>query len=136
MGMLQINGLFSPINEVLAKDVKYHRLNKDSPLTLALEDALLIFQLVTDNPTPIQQVVPQEPEVIIFVDAYKSGAGGTIYCTSEGLTPLIFRIPFPDEVQQMLEKQLKGNKNVTISDLEVFRFIAGFIAVALSNLLR
>ena len=49
-----INGLFSPINEALAKDVKYHRLNKKNPLTLVLEDALLRFHLVTDNLILIQ----------------------------------------------------------------------------------
>ena len=32
----------------------------------------------------------------------------------------------------MLEKQLRGNKNITISDLKVFGFVAGFIAAALN----
>ena len=54
IGMPQANGIFLPINEVLSKNIKVHKLTKDSPLTLVLKDALIMLQMITEEPTPVQ----------------------------------------------------------------------------------
>ena len=44
--MLWANGLFLLINKVLSKNVIFHRLQPDVPLTNALSDAMLMIKMV------------------------------------------------------------------------------------------
>ena len=124
------NGLFSPINNALAKDVKVRRLKPKSPLASALRDARTMTKLVADEPTNLHQVVPKFPDVVVFVDASKEGAGGTVYSMNKEFEPFTFRVPFPEEIQRMLEKQVKGNTNVTNSDLEALGCVIAFLVVS------
>ena len=43
-------------------------------------------------------VIPKYPDIVIFVDASKEGAGGTIYSTTDEFEPMVFRVPFPKEI--------------------------------------
>ena len=49
LGMPWANGLFAPINKALGRDVKMHRLAKNSPLAMALRDARTMTRLVAEN---------------------------------------------------------------------------------------
>ena len=130
LGMPWANGLFHHINIALGNEIKIHILGKKSPLSTVLRDARTMARLVSREPTLLQQVIPQYPDIIIFVDASKEGAGGTAYSMKNEFRPLTFRLGFPLEIQKMLEKQLKGNTNVANADLEALGHVAGFLFVA------
>ena len=85
------NGLFSPLNDALSKNVAIHRLKKASALLQALDDHLLLARLAAEKPTRIDQVVPKPPDILIFIDASKWAAGGVIHCMRGSFKPMIFK---------------------------------------------
>ena len=130
LGMPWANGLFYPINKALAKGVRAHRLGKKAPLRQAFQDARTMVQLVAREPTLLRQAIPQYPQFVVFADASKEGAGGTVCSITNEFRPLTFRLGLPRKIQRVLEKQQKGNKNVTNSDLEALGCVVGFLVVA------
>ena len=55
------------------------QIGKESPLRMALQDTRTMAKLVAREPTRLSQVMPQCPDIVVFVDASKEVAGGTVY---------------------------------------------------------
>lgn len=103
MVMPWANGLFHPINKALARGTHHIRLNDTSAVTNALRDFVTITRLVEQNPTPLAQLIPAEPDIIGRVDASKKGAGGVWYSRTGRFKKFVWQIEFPDEIQHHLE---------------------------------
>ena len=71
-----INGIFSPLNHALAKNIRVYKLAENKPLTIALHDFSILINLVGKEPTPLAQLIPKNPDILGKVDASKHSAGG------------------------------------------------------------
>ena len=89
-------------------------------VTRALKDHLYAFARLTaslsQRPTHLAEIVPQEPSFLGATDAAKPGMGG-VYYDAEG-QPYVWRVPFPSEVQSRLVSTDNPQGTITNSDLE------------------
>ncbi len=130
-------GLFSQLQHSLshASDnrVRLHAAARDH-----IEDLWLLANALATRPTKIAEVVPQLPAYLGACDAAKAGMGGVLLPpTSPTLhqpahPPLVWRTPFPLDIQQRVVGDNNPTGTITNSDLE----LAGTIAhadVAVTN---
>ena len=75
------------------------------------------------RPTRIAEIVPEEPTIIRADDAAKMGMGGVIF--ADGHHPIVWRAPFPPEIQSRVVAADNPNGDLTNSDLEQAAMLAG-----------
>jgi hypothetical protein len=71
---------------------------------------------VAERPTRFAKIVPDYPTVIGAVDAAKIGMGGVLF--AEGDAPVLWRAPFPTNIQERLVSFDNLHGDITNSDLE------------------
>ena len=88
-------------------------------MTKALAEQLLTCEdLITDtDPIRAEEIVPGRPIDIGACDAAKAGMGG-VWFVDEG-DALLWRVPFPDEVQRQVVSEANPRGQITNSDLEL-----------------
>ena len=124
-----------PINDTLAKNVRIHNIKSKNLLRQILEETLVMVHLVTTTPTKVKLLVPKSPDVVIFTDASIEGIGGVIYYMRNEHSPLVFRIPFPEEISKSIKNTMQGMKEISISDAEALGLVAGLlVAIVFLNL--
>ena len=121
------NGIFSPLNNALAKNIRVHKLATNKPLTIALHDCNILVNLVGKEPTPLVQLIPKNPDILGKVDASKHGAGGIWWSATNNFPPLVWQYEFPKELQTNLEVQIKGNTNATNLDYKALGFVTAVL---------
>ena len=101
------NGLLSPGNEALGKDVRIHNIKPKNMMRQTLEESLVMARIVSKEPTKAALSVPKKTDVIIFTDASIEGICGIIYCAHGTHSPLVFRMPFPGDIKQSIINTMK-----------------------------
>ena len=86
-----------------------------------------MVRLVTKESTKATLLVPKNPDVIIFTDASIEGIGGVMCCAKDSHPPLVFRMPFPDDIAQSIRNTMKGLKEISISDGDALALLAGLL---------
>ena len=71
---------------------------------------------MTQRPTCLAEIVPDYPLVIGAVDAAQAGMGGVLF--AEGKHPVMWRVTFPDDIQQCMVTIENTAGDITNSDLE------------------
>ena len=128
-------GCFSFLQHALRPGAK--RITITQQIRDQLLDFLHLAQDVSNRPTHIAEVVPTPPTYIGAMDAAKSGMGGVWFPpgppspnaiqplkTHSLASPILWRTPFPDYIQQLLVSERNPKGTITNSDLE----LAGTIA--------
>ena len=87
-------------------------------------------KLVAQSLRNSQQIAAKFPNIMVFVDVCKEGAGNTVYSLTNAFESFTFRVAFLDKIQQTLEAQTKENTKVTNSDLETLGYLIAFLVVA------
>jgi hypothetical protein len=116
-------GLFSVLQEA------FRHLEKNRPrlrLTSVVHDFLADLKLlasdVASRPTMIDEIIPSRiPDVVSACDAAGVGMGGVHFVPldSGDVIPLVWRAPFPRNIQRRLVSFANPNGDITNSDLEL-----------------
>ena len=69
LAMPLANGLFAPVNNALSKTVTVHKLKERNPLKGALQDFSTIISAIVALMTPLAQLIPARPGILVKVDA-------------------------------------------------------------------
>jgi hypothetical protein len=105
-------GMFSPLNKATRGDPSQIGLGANSEVRAALLDLRHIILSLASRPTHASELVEHEPEMAGTCDASADGAGGVwLGC---GTTPVVWRLPWPEEIVQLHQQSQLSN-----SDLEM-----------------
>lgn len=125
LGIPGSQGLFSLLQEALL------HVDKDRiRITTAMRDMLTTFEHLADSvvsrPTELAELVPDHPIAIGPHDASAAGMGGVWLpaTTNSNVTPILWRAPFPQHIQDRLVSWTNPQGDITNSDLE----LAGLVA--------
>ena len=110
-------GLMAPLYRAVRGDPAYIKITK--PIKQALRDWKTLLHRVTKNPTSVRQLVEDDPNYLGWCDACKYGAGGIWIGGSDKLPYVVWRITFPNDVQQRLKTKDNPKGDLSINDLEM-----------------
>ena len=108
-------GLFGAMQLGL-KRADEHRVRITPYLRDHLEDFERLARSLATRPTRFAEIVPDYPSVIGAVDAAKVGMGGVLF--AEDQAPVLWRAPFPEDIQQRIVSFDNPHGDITNSDLE------------------
>ena len=118
-------GLFSHMQEALVRGLQTgNRVRLSRHNRAELDDWLWIARSLQQRPTSIAEVVRKPAAYGGDCDAAKAGMGGVIFDLRRDRRPILWRSPFPADVQQRLVSWSNPAGDVTNSDLE----LAGVLA--------
>ena len=118
-----VQGCFSQLQAALQQDhptknrIRLHRAARD-----ALDDIKILATSLTDRPTNITEVVPQAPIHVGATDASKAGMGGVWF--PQDHPPIVWRNPWPPNIQTRLASEENPKGTITNSDLELAALVA------------
>jgi hypothetical protein len=121
-----LRGLFSLLQEALRHESK-QRIRITTHMHDFLDDVRWVVQDLHARPTRLRELVDTPPAAIGASDAAGPGMGGVLFvrdATTGTTHPLLWRAPFPLEVQQAIVSSNNPTGSITNSDLE----LAGTIA--------
>jgi len=96
--------LLSPLVALVAKHHHNQRahVQLDQATTQSLWDWQAILKTSTANPTLCSDLVPAPPDYTGYCDASKMGAGGVWFGANKQLPAIVWRISFPDDIQEQI----------------------------------
>ena len=110
-----MRGIMDPLNAVLRRAPSSVGLKHGSEVREALELAVPLLDLACERPTHITELVPRFlPDYYGYVDAARIGCGGVWLPSVEWLHPLVWRVPFPDDIMARFDAG-----HLTNNDLEL-----------------
>ena len=71
-------------------------------LKLILEDWKYMIQFLQKHPTHVAQLVAMDPRYTGHSDACKLGAGGVWYSKILNFNPMVWKVEWPEDIQQNL----------------------------------
>ena len=120
-------GLFSVLQDALNQSS-----DRRIKITRHLKDHLYAFARLTaslsQRPTHLAEIVPQEPSFVGVTDAAKAGMGGVYYDPTG--QPYVWRAPFAKDIQDRLVSKDNPNGCITNSDLEHTGMVAQVFLIA------
>ncbi len=124
IGIPNGKGLLSPIITTVTKHARgKHYKNKTLRLNQttrqALQDWLTLLPAALRNPIPCTDLMPAPADFVGYCDASKNGAGGIWFGLNKDLPPIVWRIPFPERIQQQVISQNNPHGKISNSDLEM-----------------
>ena len=117
------SGLFSAL-QLGIKHADKHRVKVTQHIRRHLDDFERLAKSLTERPTRLAEIIPESPRILGACDAAKAGMGGVIF-TQDG-APILWRAPFPHDIQSALVSDANPTGDITNSDLEQ----AGILAQA------
>ena len=118
------HAMFTPINKVISKEPKFVFIRKNSDLHQAIADLRTMITEARKEPTHCRELVTGPPDFFGIVDAAKEGTGGVVMGEEEGCVPTVFRLEWPTQIRQMMEKGILTN-----SDLELAGMVVLFLVI-------
>ena len=83
-----------------------------------LEDFRTLLREATKEPIHCRELVPALPDYLGHCDACKSGAGGEWHSGTLSLEPIVWRVEWPKDVQELMVSEDNPTGTITNSDLE------------------
>ena len=118
MGIPGSLGLFTPINQLLSKPQRWICFKKHHEVRDMLEDFRTLLREATKEPIHCRELVPALPDYLGHCDACKSGAGGEWHSGTLSLEPIVWRVEWPKDVQELMVSEDNPTGTITNSDLE------------------
>jgi hypothetical protein len=110
-------GIFTPINNSLSGNPKEIGLGTTSEVRSALLDLGALVRDLAKRPTHVCELVPDSPRYAGTSDAAAQGAGGVWF--GPDIPPTVWRLPFPQDIQDRLVSGDNPKGDITNSDLEL-----------------
>jgi hypothetical protein len=119
--------LFSILQSILVDQPHSHRLRINHLVQAALQDWIQLATTLTSIPMPITAFVPHAPHFLGAVEASGSGIGGFWVPTTHSIqsNPMVFRFPYPPELQHRLISASNPTGDVTNSTFELAALVFG-----------
>lgn len=115
LGLPVGRGLFTPMNFAMRGEPDHIGLGATNPVREALEDWIEVLDDIAERPTHVHEIVPVRWHYYGYCDACASGAGGVWLPLDADLPPIVWRVPFPPDI----ERRCKEGDGITNSDLEM-----------------
>jgi hypothetical protein len=110
-------GLFSPIYNAMKGDPDPIVI---SPLLKqALQDWIIILRKIASRSTLVLELHPGPPAFLGYVDVSGFGAGGVWISGTDHMHPIVWRMPFPSDIENRLVSHSNPTGDITNSDLEM-----------------
>jgi hypothetical protein len=120
-------GLFSPIQMAMLGDPQFINLSAD--LKQALSDWKHIIRVMMNNPTSVLQLISDYPDYIGYSNTCKLGAGG-VWCSGiKGLTHIVWKVQWPQAIQDALITEENPSGKITINDLELAGMVLNWLVL-------
>jgi hypothetical protein len=103
-------------------NVSNNRIRVTSHVRATLDDFTWLAQSLRQRPTRLQELVAQQPVLYGTTDASGKGMGGVILPPAKhnsSAPPVLWRLPFPTDVQSKLVSATNRQGTITNSDLEL-----------------
>ena len=118
--------LMPPLWKALRAAETAHRLSvqihRHSPQALALQDLRTLLRILGRRPTDCRQLAPGMPAYLGHSDSCKYGTGGTWIRGAASLWPLVWRLPWPEDIIALFDTGA-----ITINDLEMAGHFIEFV---------
>jgi hypothetical protein len=88
-------------------------------LVQTLQDWQVLLQRIDSRPMSVLELLPKEPWCIGYCGACGFGAGGVWISGTKDIIPIVWRIPFPPDVEKRLVSTNNPNGDITNSNLEM-----------------
>ena len=122
-------GLMSPIDAALRGTHRHIRVRTNTPLRDALLDISTIVTVLGTRPTHCSELVVHDPGYIGYCDASKLGAGGVWLAGIRALSPVVWRVEWPPDIQQNVVSFDNPNGTITNSDLEMAGMLIHYLVL-------
>ena len=126
-GMPGGKSLFTPLDMALQQATDIVTITPLLKQTLA--DWRVLVQYMAMHPTSIFLLVTQPPALIQYTDACKLGAGGVWCSGTSAITPFLWQVEWPADVQAALVTRENPTGTITINDLELAGILLGILAL-------
>jgi len=134
IGIPNGRGLLSPIIATMATKgqnrsykEKTIRLNKETKQ--ALRDWVILLNLANKQPTLCADLVPAPADFGGYCNASQNGAGGVWFGLEKHLPPIVWRVAFPQDIQDQLVSQENPRGTISNSDLEMVGLILQWLVL-------
>jgi hypothetical protein len=117
LGLPAGKGLCSPLFKALQGDNTHIIITPN--IKQALRDWATLLQHISSRPTSVLELKPGKPRYISYVDASKTGVGGVWLPGTHSITPHVWRLEWPQDIQDNLISQSNPTGTITINDLEM-----------------
>jgi len=121
LGIPNGKALLSPLIALVTKfqTRPYATIPVDDATKQALRDWQALLATANARPTPCTDLVPAPPDYLGYCDASRLGAGGVWFGVSQSLAPIVWRLPFPPDIQAQLVSIENPSGSISNSDLEM-----------------
>jgi hypothetical protein len=124
-------GLFSPIQMAMAGNPDFINLTED--LITVLTDWQRLLTHMQKHPTSVLQLMSNYPDYIGYSDACRLGAGGAWCSGLKEISPFIWQVQWPEDIQNDLNTDDNPEGSLTINDLELAGAVLNFLALECQN---
>ena len=111
-------GLMTPLNLALRQG-NFIRIGKTSTLKAALTDWGTLLRQLKKRPTHVETLVERQPDYVGWSDASKEGAGGVWLVGHDLPSPIVWRVQWPQDIQNGLISNDAPEGWLSINDLEM-----------------
>jgi hypothetical protein len=114
-------GFFSHLQAALqSRNLVHNRIRVSSHVKATLQDFTWLAESLNERPTRLNELVVHQPSIYGTTDASGRGMGGIILPPPATMAPpVVWRLPFPADVQAKLASADNPSGTITNSDLEL-----------------
>ena len=120
-------GLFSPIHRAMQGSKPYIRITRQ--LKSAILDWRPLIRDLARTPTPVQLLVSDFPNYILYTDSCKIGAGGVVTPGLDSIPYVVWQFEWPDDIQNRLVTTDNPTGDLTINDFELAGMVLGWLVL-------
>ena len=120
-------GLLSPIFKAVATQKPEIIINPN--LRQCLKDWKILINAIANRPTSVLELVAQDPQYIAYVDSSKAAVGGIWTSGTNYMSPIVWRMEWPLEIQNQLVSSKNKNGKLSINDLELAGILLSWLVL-------
>jgi hypothetical protein len=120
-------GLFTPIQMAMSGNPQFVPLT--SELKCILKDWQYMIKYMDTTPTSILQLVQDYPDYIGYSDSCGMGTGGTWSSGTRHLSPFLWQLRWPSDIEQALVTSANPQGTITMNDLELAGMVLNWYAL-------
>jgi hypothetical protein len=122
-------GLMSPIDAELRGEKRFIRVKTNQRLRVALQDFSTLLKVLGHRPTHCRELVVHDPGYIGYCDASKLGAGGVWLSGTRQLSPVVWRVEWPEDIRRNVVSFDNPTGTITNSDLEMAGMLLHYLVL-------
>ena len=119
--------LFTPIDMAMKGDPAVITITPD--LRQCIEDWSFLIKTAHQSPISVKQLVVKPPHYIGYSDACRLGAGGVWCSGTHALSPFLWAVEWPQDIQEALVTEANINGSITMNDLELAGALLSLLAL-------